>query len=153
MKKILLALTIGIIIGAIPSAFAVAKLFSDVNEGQWYSDAVYNLTEKSIIEGYEDNTFKPSNNVNRAELTVMLDRLLTYIDSKKGPLSKFGAFTAMQSYEGCMEQGLSFDELTDYDLTLNEWGNGELIWHSDFEYYCDIDLKTGDVLTYYFMEY
>ena len=50
MKKIILALVVGVIIGAIPSVFAIAKLFSDVDQNQWYADAVYSLTEKGVIE-------------------------------------------------------------------------------------------------------
>jgi len=158
MKKIILALVVGVMIGAIPSVFAIAKLFSDVDQNQWYSDAVYSLTENGIIEGYDDDTFRPSNSVNRAELAVMLDRLLTHLENEKvrlGVLSKFGAFIVMQSYEGCINHNITtFEELTDGDLTLKQGEDGEFIWHSsDYQHYCEIDAKTGDMMTYYFMEF
>ncbi|MFA4852104.1 MAG: S-layer homology domain-containing protein [Candidatus Gracilibacteria bacterium] len=75
MKKLHI-LFLGILLGAIPTAFATASLFSDVNEGDWYYDAVVNLQEKGIIEGYEDDTYKPASDVNRAELAVIIDRLM-----------------------------------------------------------------------------
>lgn len=80
MKKLPL-FVIGILVGAVPTAFAAATLFSDVDDSEWYYEAVANLEEKGIIQGYPDNTYKPSSYVNRAELAVTLDRLITYIES------------------------------------------------------------------------
>ena len=33
------------------------SMFSDVNEADWYYDAVVSLAEKGILNGYEDGTF------------------------------------------------------------------------------------------------
>lgn len=79
MKKLSLFL-IGLIAGIVPTAFAAATIFSDVNDTDWYYEAVTSLQEKGIVAGYDDDTYRPSNNVNRAELAVMLDRLITYIE-------------------------------------------------------------------------
>ena len=78
MKK-LSFLLIGFIAGLIPTAFA-ATVFTDVEESSWYYEAVQSLSEKDIIKGYEDGSFKPSDNVNRAELAVTLDRLIDYLE-------------------------------------------------------------------------
>lgn len=88
MKKLPLFL-LGLLAGIVPTAFAVT-VFTDVEESAWYAEAVQSLTEKGIIKGYEDGTFKPSDNVNRAELAVTLDRLIAYIDPVETsyPLSK-----------------------------------------------------------------
>ncbi len=82
MKKIPLFL-LGILAGVIPTAFAVTT-FTDVDESAWYAYAVQSLTDKGIIQGYDDSTFKPSDNVNRAELAVTLDRLIDYLDAGTG---------------------------------------------------------------------
>ena len=74
-----MALTIGLILG-IPSGFALGELFSDVDSSAWYASAVESLTEKRIIAGYPDGTYGPSNYVNRAELAVVLDRILDYME-------------------------------------------------------------------------
>lgn len=52
-----------------------APTFKDT-EGHWSLDAVETVYSYGIIKGYEDNTFRPSNKVTRAEFAVMLDRLL-----------------------------------------------------------------------------
>lgn len=53
---------------------AFAAGFSDVAETDKYSKAVTTLNTLGIINGYEDGTFKPENNVTRAEFTAMLLR-------------------------------------------------------------------------------
>lgn len=79
MKKLSLFL-LGLLAGVVPTAFAASTLFSDVDDAAWYYDAIESLEELEIIRGYDDDTYRPSNNVNRAELAVMLDRLITYIE-------------------------------------------------------------------------
>lgn len=49
-----------------------AKTFSDVDEEHPNFNAAYYLSEKGIIKGYNDNTFKPDQQITRAELTKMI---------------------------------------------------------------------------------
>lgn len=49
-----------------------AKAFSDVNEGNAYFVAISYLEQHGIINGYDDGTFKPNENINRAESLKML---------------------------------------------------------------------------------
>jgi len=49
--------------------------FDDVS-GQWYSKYVCTAKNLELIEGYEDNTFKPANNINFAEALKIIQ--LTY---------------------------------------------------------------------------
>jgi hypothetical protein len=58
-----------------------SRTFSDVSTGQWYSDAVFELADREIVNGYSDSTFRPGNNVTRAEIAVMLSRLLSYLNT------------------------------------------------------------------------
>lgn len=51
---------------------AFAKTFSDVSEKNPYFNATYYLSQKGIINGYSDGTFKPYNEINRAELLKIL---------------------------------------------------------------------------------
>lgn len=53
--------------------------FKDVPETHWAYNAIEELSEMGIINGYEDGTFKPDEAVTRAELATMLDR---YINKK-----------------------------------------------------------------------
>lgn len=54
----------------------VFAAFSDVPETASYSNAVSALNQLGVITGYEDGTFKPDNDVTRAEFTAMLMRTL-----------------------------------------------------------------------------
>lgn len=62
-----------------PEVTEAAK-FSDVAAGQWYTKAVIWASSNGIVNGYEDGTFKPNNNVSREEMAAMLMR---YAEFKK----------------------------------------------------------------------
>ena len=53
------------------SSIAMAK-FDDVDEKNHYFEPITILSEKGIINGYPDNTFKPANKVTRAEFAKMI---------------------------------------------------------------------------------
>ena len=61
------------VLGAILSLVAPVTItlgesvFSDVNGGNANSEAIGYLQENNIVQGYEDNTFRPENTINRAE--------------------------------------------------------------------------------------
>lgn len=102
MKKTLTLILVGVLLGS-TVVFAAVKMFSDVPSNAWYTDAVENLTEKGIIEGYPDGTYGPTNNVNRAELAVMLDRLIEYIETGEVASSldevAFDSCSTLNNYE------------------------------------------------------
>ena len=50
--------------------------FKDVAETHWAAKAIDELSEKGIIKGYEDGTFRPDEPISRAEVAVMLSRLM-----------------------------------------------------------------------------
>jgi hypothetical protein len=58
MKKTLTLILVGVLLGS-TMVFAASKIFSDVPAGKWYSGAVASLSEKGIIAGYSDGTFRP----------------------------------------------------------------------------------------------
>lgn len=51
---------------------ATAKTFSDVNADHANFNAINYLSAKGIIKGYTDSTFKPDQQITRAELTKMI---------------------------------------------------------------------------------
>lgn len=81
MKKIILSVLFWTILWW-TWVFWVSYYFSDVEKWTWYFEAVTNLAEKGIIKWYSDVEFGPTNNVNRAELAVVIDRLIKYIDEQ-----------------------------------------------------------------------
>jgi murein DD-endopeptidase MepM/ murein hydrolase activator NlpD len=50
--------------------------FKDVPDTHWAAKAIEELSEKGIIKGYEDGTFKPEQSVTRAEVAVMISRAM-----------------------------------------------------------------------------
>lgn len=74
MKKNLIKLCLSIFV----FAFALtsvdaqeAKIFPDVAANHWAATQIKELSEKSVIVGYPDGTFKPDANVTRAEFASM----------------------------------------------------------------------------------
>lgn len=59
--------------------------FNDVSKNEWYSDYIGYLSKYGIIKGYADNTFRPNDNVSRAEFVAMTVRFNSlFNDVKKG---------------------------------------------------------------------
>ncbi len=52
--------------------------FSDVAEGQYYTDAVIWAAENGIVTGMTEDTFAPDENVTREQMATMIGRYLTY---------------------------------------------------------------------------
>lgn len=67
----------------------VVKLpFTDVPESAWYYKNVLHMYSSGMINGYEDNTFKPDAPITRAEVCAMIDRLAKKIDDKDTQMMK-----------------------------------------------------------------
>lgn len=52
--------------------------FTDVEEKFWAHDFIIGLATKGVVNGYPDGSFKPQNNVTRADFLIMLLRSLGY---------------------------------------------------------------------------
>jgi hypothetical protein len=52
------------------------RLFSDLAESHWAYQSIEELVEKGILSGYPDGTFRPENQVTRAEFTKFLAGVL-----------------------------------------------------------------------------
>lgn len=74
MKKNFIKLFLGLFVFAfalIPVSAQQAKLFPDVPANHWAAAQIKELSEKNVIVGYPDGTFKPDANVTRAEFASM----------------------------------------------------------------------------------
>ena len=58
------------------SASNTAASFSDVNRGAWYYNYVMAAAENGLINGYEDGSFRPDNNISRQEMAVIISRMI-----------------------------------------------------------------------------
>ena len=55
-----------------------ATRFTDVRDGQWYTEAIRWAAREGIVGGYDDGTFRPDRAVNREELAAMIYRYEQY---------------------------------------------------------------------------
>ncbi len=58
--------------------------FSDVAENHWAYGVINRAAELGFLKGYEDGTFRPSNNITYAECCSILVNLLGYSDEIEG---------------------------------------------------------------------
>ena len=59
--------------------------FADVKSNEWYSKFIGYIKKYGIIKGYDNNTFKPDENISRAEFVAMTVRFNSlFNDVKKG---------------------------------------------------------------------
>lgn len=70
-KKLISVITLSAIL--IAPTNILAKTFIDVNNNDWFYSVVNELSDKGIISGYEDNTFKPQKAVSYAEFLTLLN--------------------------------------------------------------------------------
>ena len=78
MKKIL-AIAAVAALGLGVSAYA-ANPFSDVSTDDWAYQAVSDLSDQGVVEGYPDGTFKGEKNMTRYELAQIIARLMAKED-------------------------------------------------------------------------
>ena len=78
MKKILAIAAVAALTAGV-SAYA-ANPFSDVSPDDWACQAVSDLSDQGVVEGYPDGTFKGERNMTRYELAQVIARLMARED-------------------------------------------------------------------------
>ncbi|MGG4496669.1 S-layer homology domain-containing protein [Brevibacillus reuszeri] len=84
MKRALtLFLSVLMFLTVIPFASAASPSFSDVPRNHWAYKEITEMAEKGIIKGYDNKTFRPNNEVTRAEFAkIMIAAADVDIDKK-----------------------------------------------------------------------
>lgn len=89
--------------------------YVDVNDEAWYSEAVEWSYRNAVTAGYEDQTFRPDQDVSREELAVIIDK---FLEMRNKPLErgescegKFGDYSdihawAVSGVEALVKAGL-----------------------------------------------
>ena len=75
LSRVLIIFLIGLVL-LVPSVGAAGKSFTDYHEKNFGFNEVSYLVEKDVIRGYQDGSFKPNREVNRAETAIMFQRAL-----------------------------------------------------------------------------
>ncbi|MCZ8523104.1 MULTISPECIES: S-layer homology domain-containing protein [Paenibacillus] len=60
------------------NAVTTNTYFTDIESSAWYANTVASATYAGIINGYEDNTFRPNAEITREELAAMVVRAANY---------------------------------------------------------------------------
>ncbi len=80
MKKIIAMLTTFVMLASTICNTAVFAAFSDVDDSNPYRRAITTLSTLSVIDGYDDGTFKPDGTITRAEFTKLIVFMLGFQD-------------------------------------------------------------------------
>ena len=102
MKNKIIFLVVGVFFTS-----ATAFAFSDLKSDHIYNEAINFIKENDIVHGYPDGTFKPDNQINRAELLKII------IESK---FSDSEIQNALNEYRA---NNYTYVDL--YDVSINEW--------------------------------
>lgn len=83
-KNLITTTTLSLLLGTtlLTPQIASAKTFKDVKTSDWHYNVVNELSDKGIISGYEDGTFKPQRPVSYSEFLTLLNNA---IGTKQAP--------------------------------------------------------------------
>ncbi|MBR5641162.1 MAG: 5'-nucleotidase C-terminal domain-containing protein [Firmicutes bacterium] len=104
---------------SVVEAKPVAKVFSDVNEGDWFEKYLQTAYDTGIIGGFKDGTYKPTGNLTHAQIMVMVANLhsLQKGDEFKGSQIE-GDHWAASFRDYCKAEGVIDDR---FDAKLDEY--------------------------------
>ena len=88
-----------------------AATFTDV-DGHWAESSIERWTEEEVVNGYEDNTFKPENNVTRAEFVAMIVRMLQ--PTETADLAAYNDVDADAWYYDAMSKAVAMELVEGY---------------------------------------
>ncbi|MFC5541625.1 S-layer homology domain-containing protein [Ureibacillus suwonensis] len=83
-----------------PTGFAEAASFPDVKSTDYFYEAVTSLTERGIIKGFPDGTFKPYQSVTRGQAAKILAGVLGLDTNNVKNLFKAVSFCLAESGTG-----------------------------------------------------
>ena len=87
--------------------------YTDVAQGQWYSEAIRWAASEGIVSGYGDGKFGPDDIITREQMAAMLYRYAQY----KGYDVSVGEDTNILSYT-------DFEDLSEYAIPAMQWAVG-----------------------------
>lgn len=95
MKHCLLKTAMAALFAAAAFTVSAANPFADVDTSSWAYQAVSQLSDQGVVDGYPDGTFKGDKNVSRYELAQIIARLMakedSLNDSQKAMVQKLSA--------------------------------------------------------------
>ena len=136
MNHCLLKTTLAALFAATAFNVSAANPFADVDTSSWAYQAVSQLSDQGVVDGYPDGTFKGDKNVSRYELAQIIARLMakeeSLNDSQRATVQKLSAEYAgelqslgvrvkeLEKKTGNLSNGCrTFPAMTMYTKTIN----------------------------------
>ena len=102
--------------------------FSDVAYDKWYNNAISTMAKAGIVEGYPDGTFRPKQDITRAETMTLVNRMLERAVEEPGMLENMHVWPDNQPEQWYYE---AVQEATNTHTYVR---NGKLVPNLDFQY-------------------
>lgn len=90
--------------------------FKDVEADHWAYNEILALVNSSLMEGYPDNTFKPDNNITRAEVMTVINKLLG-----RKPYESYVKSLHFNPYNDLSEDEWYYVTVLEATITHNYW--------------------------------
>lgn len=90
--------------------------FTDLDETHWAYNEILALTNSGLIEGYPDKTYKPENNITRAEVMTVINKLLG-----RKPLESYVKSLEFNPYNDLYEDTWYYVTVLEATITHNYW--------------------------------
>ena len=81
-----------------PGSVPFARVFSDVNQGDWFASPVMWAYDEGVVQGYPDGTFRPNAGVTRQDMLVLLYRHAGEPAVENSTLSAYSDASAVSEY-------------------------------------------------------
>ncbi|MBR1421524.1 MAG: S-layer homology domain-containing protein [Selenomonadaceae bacterium] len=151
MKKSLMAgLTGALLLGTMGTSFAASNPFTDVPRGHWAYDAVEQLRQDGVIEGYGDGTYRGERTITRYEMAQMIARAMDQFDQQVKGLAGQKPVVQNVGADRAMLDRLAaefHDELESLGVRVSnlEKYSDKIVWNGKIEYtYISDRLKYGN---------
>ena len=92
--------------------------FTDLEDAHWAYNEILALTNSGLIEGYPDDTYKPENNITRAEVMTVINKLLG-----RKPLESYVESLHFNPYNDLYEEKWYYVTVLEATITHNYWLN------------------------------
>ena len=90
--------------------------FTDLSETHWAYDEILALSNSGLVEGYPDKTYKPENNITRAEVMTVINKLLG-----RKPLESYVKSLEFNPYNDLFEDKWYYVTVLEATITHNYW--------------------------------
>ena len=111
----------------VPVGAEGSTAFRDVPSGKWYSDSVQYCYLMGFVGGYENQTFRPDNKLTRAEMAVIMSKMLDLTEKASNsfsdvPSGKWFTDPVLQCVKAGVMSGYSETKFGTQDTLTREQG-------------------------------